>query len=65
MFPPQGNAMRTVEEYRQFAEDCRKLAKTLTKPDDKRAMELMATAWDKVADQREAAIKKGLPVEPM
>jgi hypothetical protein len=56
--------MKTVEEYRQFAEDCRKLAAKLTDPTDKRGMELMALDWDKVADQREAALKKGLPVEP-
>jgi hypothetical protein len=56
--------MRTVEEYRQFAEECRKLAANLTNPEDKRATEMMAVAWDKVADQREAAIKKGLPVTP-
>jgi hypothetical protein len=57
----QGNS---DEEYRQFAEECRKLAATLANPDDKRAVEMMAVAWDKVADQREAAINKGLPVEP-
>jgi hypothetical protein len=56
--------MKTVEEYRQFAEECRKLADTISNPDDRRAVEMMATAWDNVADQREAAIKKGLPVDP-
>jgi hypothetical protein len=56
--------VKTVDEYRQFAEDCRKLAVKLTDPKDKRAMELMAVGWDKMADQREAALKKGLPLEP-
>jgi hypothetical protein len=56
--------MRTVEEYRSFAEDCRNLAAKLTDPKDKQAMELMAAGWDKVADQRESAIEKGLPVDP-
>lgn len=41
--------MKTVAEYRQFAEDCRKLAASLTIPADKQALELMAIAWDKVA----------------
>jgi hypothetical protein len=57
--------MRTVEEYRGYAQDCRNLAAKLTDPKDKEAMELMAAGWDKVADQREAAIKKGLPVDPV
>jgi hypothetical protein len=56
--------MKTVQEYREFAEDCRMLAKGISNPDDKRAVEMMATAWDKVADQREAALKRGLPVVP-
>jgi hypothetical protein len=56
--------MRTVAEYRRFAEDCRKLAAKLTDAADKRATELMATAWDKVADQREAALNMGKPLEP-
>lgn len=58
--------MKTVEEYRQFAKDCRTMVAKLSDPIDKRAMELMAVGWDKVADQREAALKKGkLPLEPM
>jgi hypothetical protein len=49
--------MKTVEEYRQFADGCRELGAKLTDPEDKRAMELMAAAWDKVANEREAALK--------
>jgi hypothetical protein len=56
--------MRTVEEYRQFAELCRQLAANLTDPADKRATELMAAAWDKVANEREAALKGKQPLEP-
>jgi hypothetical protein len=55
--------MKTVEEYRGFAEECRKLAAKLTNPEDKRATELMAVAWDKVADEREAALKGKSPLE--
>jgi hypothetical protein len=49
--------MKTVAEYRKFAEECRDLASKLRTPDDKRALELMATAWDKVANEREAKLK--------
>jgi hypothetical protein len=55
--------MKTVEEYRGFAEDCRKLAAELTDSEDKRAMALMAAAWDKVANEREAALKSVPPLE--
>jgi hypothetical protein len=44
--------MKTVAEYRKFAEDCRQLAARLNNPDDKRAVLLMATAWDKAANER-------------
>jgi hypothetical protein len=56
--------MRTVAEYREFAQRCRDLAEKIKDQNDKRALELMAASWDKVADQREAAINKGLAVEP-
>lgn len=55
--------MKTVEEYRAFAKDCRKLAAELTDPNDKRATELMAAAWDKIADEREDALKRKPPLE--
>jgi hypothetical protein len=48
--------MRRVSEYRRYAEECRRLAAILTKPTDKRALELMATGWDKRADEREAKL---------
>jgi hypothetical protein len=49
--------MRTVAEYRKYAEDCRELATKLGNPDDKRAVLLMATAWEKVANEREAQLR--------
>jgi hypothetical protein len=49
--------MRWVSEYRRFAEEYRRLAAVLTKPADKRALELMAKGWDKSADQREAKLR--------
>ena len=45
--------MRRVSEYRRYAEECRRLAAVLSKPTDKRALELMATGWDKRAAERE------------
>jgi hypothetical protein len=49
--------MRSVADYRRFARECRRLAAALTEPDDKRALELMATGWDKTAEKR-AAIQR-------
>jgi hypothetical protein len=45
--------MRTVAEFRKYAEECRELARKLTGEDDKKAMELMAKAWEKAAKARE------------
>jgi hypothetical protein len=45
--------MRTVAEFRKHAEECRGMAAKLSREDDKRAMELMAKAWEKVANDRE------------
>jgi hypothetical protein len=50
--------MKTVAEYRKFAEACRELAAKLNTPDDKRAQELMAAAWENVANQRDAQLGK-------
>ena len=49
--------MRTVDEFRKHAEECRELAKNLTREDDKNAMELKAKAWEKAANAREREIK--------
>ena len=52
--------MKTVAEYRQFAAWCRELAAKITDPKDKHATELMAEAWEKIANDREAALKRGV-----
>ncbi len=49
--------MRTVAEYRQYARECRELATRMNDPKDRMALELQAKAWEKVADEREAALK--------
>jgi hypothetical protein len=46
--------MKSVAEYRELADECRKLAAKLSNPTDKRALELIAAAWDAVANEREA-----------
>jgi hypothetical protein len=50
---------KTVAEYRQFAAWCREIAPKIGDPKDKHAVELMAEAWDKVANDREVAVKTG------
>jgi hypothetical protein len=46
--------MKTIAKFRQLAEECRKLAAKLSDPKDKRALELISSAWDTVANEREA-----------
>jgi hypothetical protein len=57
--------MRTVAEYRKYAEDCRELSTKLGNPDDKRAVLLMATAWEKVANEREAQLRTKPECSPL
>lgn len=48
--------MHLVAQYRQFATDYRRLAAMLTRPADKQALELLATGWHRVAENREAML---------
>jgi hypothetical protein len=48
--------VKTVAEYRLYAEECRRLAAQTTRPQDKQALETIARAWDQVADEREAQL---------
>jgi hypothetical protein len=50
--------MKSAAEYRKFAEECRDLAGKLSQPEDKRAVLLMAAAWEKVANEREAQLRR-------
>jgi hypothetical protein len=56
--------MRLVAEYRQLANDYRRLAALLTKTADKQALELFAIGWDKIADNREAMLRNQERAEP-
>lgn len=51
--------MRLVAEYLRCEEACRDLADKLTKPNDKRALELMAVGWAARAADRKREIDKG------
>ena len=44
--------MKSVAKYRQLAEEYRKLSDKLDNPKDKKALQLMARAWDTVAAER-------------
>ncbi|MGA7433076.1 MAG: hypothetical protein WBQ24_13780 [Xanthobacteraceae bacterium] len=55
--------MKTVAEYREFAAQCREMAAKMTDPQDRKALELQASAWEKVANAREAALRKKEPPE--
>jgi hypothetical protein len=48
--------MKEVEEYRSYAEDCRRIARTISNPDDKRRLLEMATVWALLAGEREAQL---------
>jgi hypothetical protein len=50
--------MKTVAEYRLHAEACRKLATKVSGPEDQQALETIARAWDRLANEREAMLLK-------
>jgi hypothetical protein len=45
--------MRRVEEYKNHAKACRELATRATLPSDKKTLEQLAQAWEKIAKLRE------------
>jgi len=45
--------MRAIAEYLQHAIDCRTLAERMTQPQDRKILEELAKAWEKVAALRE------------
>ncbi len=48
--------MQEVAEYLAYAEDCRRIARTTSNPDDKRRLLEMATVWALLAGELEAQI---------
>jgi predicted component of type VI protein secretion system len=51
-------------EYRQLASEYRRLAALLTRTADKKALELFAIGWDKIANNREAMLHSEEQSEP-
>jgi hypothetical protein len=51
--------MQEVAEYRAYAEDCRRIARSTTNLEHKRRLLEMATVWDLLADEREQRISGG------
>ena len=52
----RGAQMKVVDEYRKFRGQCRELAAKITDLNDRRTMELMASAWDEVPNKHEAKL---------
>jgi hypothetical protein len=50
--------MKTAEEYRQHADECRRLAERARSPDERKAILQIATSWDKLAGDRDRKITK-------
>ena len=48
-----GRLMRAVVDYLKHALECRTLAERMTQPDDKRVLEEIAKAWEKIAALRQ------------
>jgi hypothetical protein len=45
--------MRTVQEYRQHADECRKFAQSVGEPRWRATLEQMAQTWETLAKMRE------------
>jgi hypothetical protein len=58
----QRPSMKDVIKFREYAEDCRRLAKSM-KPEHKATLLEIADAWDRVAEERERQGGKEEPGE--
>ena len=52
----EDHSMRAVTEYRNRAQECRKLATMVHKLEDKYALDCAAQSWERLADRRERDI---------
>ena len=50
--------MKTVSEYREHAEECRRLAQSIANAEHKAALESMAETWESLAREREARLAR-------
>jgi hypothetical protein len=55
--------VKNVAEYQEFAGKCREMAECMTDPQNRHALELQASAWEKVANARATALQKKEPPE--
>jgi hypothetical protein len=53
----EDRSMRAVTEYKDRAQECRKLARNIHKLEDKYALDCAAQSWDRLADRREGDIE--------
>jgi hypothetical protein len=51
--------MQEVAEFRGYAKDCRRIARSTTDPEHRRRLLEMAAVWDLLADEREERIGGG------
>jgi hypothetical protein len=49
-----------VEEYRERADDAERLANRMPPGSEREALEKIAREWRRLAEQREAALKRGV-----
>jgi hypothetical protein len=56
--------MQEVAEYLGYAEDCRRIARATSHPDDRRRLLEMATVWALLAGEREAQLNGVRPTTP-
>ena len=50
--------MKKVEDYRQHAVECRKMANRIRRPEDKDMLMNMAATWESLAANRETQIAR-------
>lgn len=51
--------MQEVAEFRGYAKDCRRIARSTSDPEHKRRLMEMATVWDLLANEREERLGEG------
>jgi hypothetical protein len=57
--------VKTVAEYRLYAEECRRLVAKMARPEDKQALGSIGRAWDQVANEQEAQLVKQIDVRAL
>jgi hypothetical protein len=58
MVPGEYRDLKTVTEYREHAEECRRLAQSVTSKEHKSALTSMAETWEGLARERERRLAR-------